>query len=112
MNKETILHHYLIAALWTAELDNSNIENIQQYSIDQAKKDIDLFVNKCEKDLIASGLSDEQIGHDFWLTRNHHGAGFWDRGLEQGIADRLTATCHDFKEMNVFSDDGSVVDIE
>lgn len=22
-----------------------------------------------------------QAGHDFWLTRNGHGAGFWDRGL-------------------------------
>ena len=21
------------------------------------------------------------LGHDFWLTRNRHGAGFWDRGL-------------------------------
>ncbi len=21
----------------------------------------------------------EQIGHDLWLTRNGHGAGFWDR---------------------------------
>lgn len=20
-----------------------------------------------------------QVGHDLWLTRNHHGAGFWDR---------------------------------
>ena len=23
----------------------------------------------------------ECAGHDFWLTRNGHGAGFWDRGL-------------------------------
>lgn len=23
---------------------------------------------------------EEQAGHDFWLTRNRHGAGFWDRG--------------------------------
>lgn len=22
---------------------------------------------------------DERFGHDFWLTRNGHGAGFWDR---------------------------------
>lgn len=22
-----------------------------------------------------------QSGHDFWLTRNGHGAGFWDRGI-------------------------------
>lgn len=24
---------------------------------------------------------ESQAGHDFWLTRNGHGAGFWDRGL-------------------------------
>ena len=29
-----------------------------------------------------SELYDEaQAGHDFWLTRNGHGVGFWDRGL-------------------------------
>ena len=22
----------------------------------------------------------EQAGHDFWLSRNGHGSGFWDRG--------------------------------
>ena len=22
-----------------------------------------------------------QVGHDFWLTRNRHGAGFWDRAM-------------------------------
>jgi hypothetical protein len=30
---------------------------------------------------IACYLSDDQVthaGHDFWLTRNGHGAGFWD----------------------------------
>jgi hypothetical protein len=24
-----------------------------------------------------------QAGHDFWLSRNRHGAGFWDRGLKE-----------------------------
>jgi hypothetical protein len=28
-------------------------------------------------------------GHDFYLTRNGHGAGFWDRGLGE-LGDRLT----------------------
>lgn len=27
------------------------------------------------------GYTSEQAGHDLWLTRNRHGAGFWDRGL-------------------------------
>ena len=29
------------------------------------------------------------IGHDFWLTSQGHGAGFWDRGLDE-IGDTLT----------------------
>lgn len=28
-------------------------------------------------------------GHDFWLTRNGHGAGFWDRGVGE-LGRRLT----------------------
>lgn len=31
----------------------------------------------------------ESAGHDFWLTRNGHGAGFWDRGLGD-VGGRLT----------------------
>lgn len=27
------------------------------------------------------GMEPGQLGHDFCLTRNGHGAGFWDRGL-------------------------------
>lgn len=34
-----------------------------------------------------------QAGHDFWLTRNRHGAGFWDRGLGEA-GERLTAAAH------------------
>lgn len=34
----------------------------------------------------------EQAGHDFWLTRNGHGAGFWDRGLGD-TGKQLTNAC-------------------
>ena len=47
------------------------------------------------KDLIPSEL-ETQAGHDFWLTRNHHGAGFWDRPELYGthLADVLTRASH------------------
>ena len=37
----------------------------------------------------------EQAGHDFWLTRNGHGAGFWDRPELYGedVAAELTRAC-------------------
>lgn len=42
---------------------------------------------------------DAQIGHDIWLTMNHHGAGFWDRGLVFG--DILTEWAHSMGESYV-----------
>lgn len=49
--------------------------------------------------------NEAQAGHDFWLTRNHHGAGFWDRTalkLEgaDGVTldDALTNLAHKFGE--------------
>ena len=29
-----------------------------------------------------AGMTIESFGMDYWLTRNGHGAGFWDRGLD------------------------------
>ena len=33
------------------------------------------------------GVTASQAGHDIILTANHHGAGFWDRGLDMPAAD-------------------------
>lgn len=43
----------------------------------------------------------ECAGHDFWLTRNGHGAGYWDRGLHE-LGDRLTKAAHVYGEANLF----------
>jgi hypothetical protein len=42
----------------------------------QAESDCRRFFN-VYRELIGDNI--EQAGHDFWLTRNGHGAGFWDR---------------------------------
>jgi len=34
----------------------------------------------------------EQLGHDLWLTRNGHGAGFWDRPKIYGTANATLFT--------------------
>jgi hypothetical protein len=47
-------------------------------------------------------------GHDFWLTRNHHGAGFWDRGLGK-LGDRLTSASHPYGDAYLMpGDDGAL----
>jgi len=59
-----------------------------------------------EPGLAAAMPDDESIGHDFWLTRNRHGAGFWDRGLG-ALGCRLTDEAHRFGERSVYlGDDG------
>lgn len=37
-----------------------------------------------------SAYTASRAGHDFWLNRNGHGAGFWDRGLGE-LGDLLDA---------------------
>jgi hypothetical protein len=42
-----------------------------------------------------AGIGAGQCGHDFILTANRHGAGFWDRGLG-AIGGRLTEAAHGY----------------
>lgn len=43
----------------------------------------------------------ECAGHDFWLTRNGHGAGYWDRGLGE-LGDKLTAAAKTFGGIDLY----------
>jgi hypothetical protein len=104
-DKLIILKHYLICALWTEELDSREIEEIHPKSLEQAKKDVDSFVKKAGS--LLDDMDEEQIGHDFWLTRNGHGAGFWDRGLGE-IGDKLTNISHEFKGIDVTTDETTI----
>lgn len=42
-----------------------------------------------------------QAGHDFWLTRNRHGAGFWDGDWPVHSAKILTDASHQFGPMSL-----------
>lgn len=54
------------------------------------------------------GCSHAQLGHDLWLTRNWHGAGFWDRGLG-ALGAELTEAAHAEGERDLYQgDDGRV----
>jgi hypothetical protein len=52
---------------------------------------------------------DEQAGHDFWLTRNGHGAGFWDGDWPEPAATELTDAAHAAGEISAYlGDDGFI----
>lgn len=50
----------------------------------------------------------EAAGHDFWLTRNGHGAGFWDRNLGE-VGDKLAEAARAWGNYDLYiGDDGQV----
>jgi len=114
MDIEKILDHYAICALWSSTdddgdpLDHYDIEDIDTDTLEAMRADIIDFLENNREILEESGLSDLAIGHDFWLTRNRHGAGFWDRGLGE-IGQKLTKVCHSYGEVYLYiSDNGKV----
>lgn len=116
MDIDSILHHYLTAALWSSINEESeteeffderfSIEDFDECTVNIAKNEIRAFLLLSPKG--ARKLSPDMIGHDFWLTRNGHGAGFWDRGLGK-LGDKLTDASEKLGGVNhVFEDDGKV----
>lgn len=49
-----------------------------------------------------------RAGHDFWLTRNGHGAGFWDRDLGE-VGDELTKAAHTFGSVDLYVGDNGQI---
>ena len=50
----------------------------------------------------------DYIGHDFWLTRNGHGVGLWDRNAG-AVSESLTKVCHKFGGVDLYvGDDGKI----
>jgi len=106
----------LQCALWSSvdfdtdePLDASH--GIQDFAPETSKAliaDLEAFIEANADDIALSGLTGEAVGHDFWLTRNSHGAGFWDRGLDW-LGDRLTAACKPYGSVDLYvGDDGAI----
>jgi hypothetical protein len=79
---DTFTRAYITAALFT-ELDDDNQPLDKNYTIDDLTTAArNLMTSDCAGFLEAHaeqiGTELERAGHDFWLTRNGHGAGFWD----------------------------------
>ena len=61
-----------------------------------------------DRDYDAENLEDSsQAGHDFLLTRNGHGAGFWDRGIG-AWGDTLTDIAQTFGSTYAYAHRGRV----
>ncbi|MCU9611740.1 hypothetical protein OEK97_27930, partial [Escherichia coli] len=47
----------------------------------------------------------QMAGHDFWLTHNGHGAGFWDGDWPEPFATQLTNAANEFNEIDLYVGD-------
>ena len=68
--------------------------------MDRLIKDCDIFQLKAGELLEDWPL--DQAGHDFWLTRNGHGAGFWDGDWKDSAGASLTEIAKSFGECNLY----------
>lgn len=102
------LHAYMEAAEWSSvHTDADGDTPIDHMELDwhpdaeaEAKKWCNDFIDGNMADLILAdeqrhGSRPDQNGHDLWLTSAGHGAGFWDRGLDD-VGQRLTSACKNY----------------
>lgn len=108
------LKQYLETALWSSHADdgepldvNYSIEDISEETVSKAAKDWKEFIGKCGNILEDLDLSD--VAHDFWLTRNRHGAGFWDGDYEKSLGEKLTEIAHAFGEFDLYVGDDNKI---
>lgn len=116
---------YIECALWCGihEEDEKRFnKKAEKYSINDIRKStLNKMILDCtnfsEKysDLLSmvpenpQWTTDELNGHDFWLSRNGHGSGFFDRDYPDNLGDRLQEAAKSFGEFDIYvGDDGKV----
>ena len=106
---DNFVKKYLEAALWSTMDDygkpldkNYSIEHFSKELIQQAVVDCNKF-----RELSKYNITDN-MAHDFWFTRNHHGSGFWDGDYEEEMGNYLTELSHSFGEMCFYVSNGKI----
>ena len=119
---ETVVVAYIQCALWSSiDDDGEPLDSFYEAwdLSDEATaaiiEEVEDFLIQLDEDEVdwSEGWSAEQFGHDFWLTRNGHGAGFWDRYSGPSnlarLGDELTKRCKAYGSSDLYvGDDGKV----
>lgn len=96
--------------------DNFGIEDIDDDSLRDIIVDCAAFQKKHVNDIVCENILDpedcfdaKRAGHDFWLTRNGHGAGFWDGEWKEEAGKRMCETSDEVGEVCPYvGDDGKI----
>lgn len=110
---QSFIDAYLETAIWSSTNedgepldDDYGVEDIAPETKKQMVADCEAF---CEEagELIEPDM--KRAGHDFWLTRNRHGAGFWDGDWEPPADKQLTEMAHAYGSFDLYpGDDGQL----
>ena len=113
---DAFTRQYLETALWaSSDMDsgesfqsmNYDVSDLSPECLKESIKDCKNFQEAEEADLAHAG-DDGQNGHDFFLTRCGHGAGFWDRGYG-AVGDRLSKAAKAYGNVDFYlGDDGKI----
>lgn len=109
MSYKTLKDAYIEAMFWTEQENLPEEVDVEHLAPETMRLiDAETYVFWRRNQYLMKGY-DEQAGHDFWLTRNGHGSGFWDRPELYGEypASKLTSRAESFGEINLtLGDDG------
>lgn len=108
---------YIKTALWSST-DNATESGGEPLDANYSAEDIHPdtlaeMVADCaafQRDHSADIATDpSRAGHDFWLTRNGHGAGFWDGDWDDEAGNRLSDASEVYGSYDLYiGDDGMI----
>lgn len=123
---DTFTRAYIQTALWASDDENGNSLESDHSHTDLAPEALARMAEDCRKFQEENGQTISKAidagvdfgpdfcahghaGHDFWLTRNGHGAGFWDGDWPEPYAQALTDAAKAFGGSDLYiGDDGQI----
>lgn len=91
--------------------DKEAIESFVREFVQENREDHEAYLRLPTTSTHDEADTSELFGHDLLLTRNGHGAGFWDRGLGD-LGDRLTTAARVYGSTSAEIIDGKPVLVE
>lgn len=118
---------YITTALWYSTDDNDESLDAKYSPSDLSPEALERIAEDCRAfqeqngETIRAAIETGKVrcgpdfdeygraGHDFWLTRKGHGAGFWDGDWPEPFASKLTGSARCWGECNLYvGDDGKL----
>lgn len=107
----SFLFAYANAAFTLSKLSDNSEEESKYNIVNLSKKTMIAGIKDCSSFYKQNKTKIEgresEAGNDFWLTRNGHGAGFWDGDWEHG--EELTKSAHSYGEFELYLGDDNKI---